>query len=195
MHWCSINKRTELFTDEIRSHYDNKPSKNWITRMQAHIMGRSWRKSKFLKKVINVCVDLINPFFVNKVSCPFNYNYILQKWHTSLQPTLVKVILHTWSIIGQVNITHNKLNRNFDFSSSPRRSEFPGPANARGNNVNRNLSKVKKAGLSFEYCCLNILSFAIILYTHVWYNFNFSHTSPTNRWATCSNAGCYLWVV
>lgn len=118
--------------------------------MQAHIIGRSRRKSKVLKKAINVCVDLINPFFVNKVSRPFNYNYILQKWYISFQPTLVKVILHTGSIIGQVNITHDKLDRNFDFSSSPRGSEFPVPANAGGNSVNWNLSKVKKAGLSFE---------------------------------------------
>lgn len=96
--------------------------------------------SEFLNEVINVFVDLIRSFLMDKVCNSFHYNDLLQKWHIFLEPTLVYVFLHAWSIIGQVKVTHNKLNRNFYLSPSPWGVEFPISAIKRNKNAKGKIS-------------------------------------------------------
>lgn len=95
--------------------------------------SKSTEKSKleYFEEIINMFVSLISPFLMEKVPCPFNYNHILKKWHISLQPTFVNVIFCARRIIGKVKITHNKLNRNFNFSTSPWSSKLPVSTNTR----------------------------------------------------------------
>lgn len=98
--------------------------------------------SEFLNEVINVFVDLIRAFLVDKVCNSFHYNDLLQKWHIFLEPTLVYVFLRAWSIIGQVKVTHNKLNRNFYLCPSPWGVEFPISA------IKRNKNEKEKSVIS-----------------------------------------------
>ena len=86
---------------------------------------------KVSKEIADVFVDIISPFLVEEVPCPFNNNHLLQKRHISLQPAFVNVILGARCIICQVKITHNKLHWNFDLSTSPRSSELPVSTNSR----------------------------------------------------------------
>jgi hypothetical protein len=88
-------------------------------------------KLEFFEEIIDVFVDLISPFLMDEMTCPFNYNYILQKWHISFQPTFVNVIFGTRCIIGKIKITYNKLNWNFDLGTSPWSIELPVSTNPR----------------------------------------------------------------
>lgn len=82
-------------------------------------------RSECLKEVINVFVDLIRSFLVDKVSTSFHYNYFLQKWHVFLEPTLVYVFLGAWSVIGQVKVSNNEFCRYFYLAPCPRGGELP----------------------------------------------------------------------
>jgi hypothetical protein len=88
-------------------------------------------KLEFFEEIVDVFVDLISPFLMDEVPCPFNYYHILQKWHISLHPTFVNVISCARCIIGKVKITHYKLHWNFDLSTSPWSIELPVSTNAR----------------------------------------------------------------
>ena len=75
---------------------------------------------------MDVCIDLLWPFLIDKVGCSFNYNCILQIWHRFLETTTVNIFLYTWDAIREVQVAHNELYRHFDLQSSPWSCELPG---------------------------------------------------------------------
>ena len=86
------------------------------------------KRTRLLKEVVNVLTDLFRFLFIYKMTHTFHYNQVLQKWNVSFEPALGYIILGTERIIGEVLITHDKLDGNFYLSSSPWCGKFPVPA-------------------------------------------------------------------
>ena len=53
-------------------------------------------------------------FLIDEVSSSFHYDHLLQKWHISIEATLVYVVFHVWEIVGYVLISHYELHRHLD---------------------------------------------------------------------------------
>lgn len=84
--------------------------------------------SELFYEVINVCTDFVWFFLVYKMGYPFHHNYFLQKWYISLKTTIVYIFLHTWNVISEVQVSHDKLNRNFNWKPCPCCCELPASA-------------------------------------------------------------------
>ena len=74
---------------------------------------------------MDVLVDLICLFFLEKVANSFHHNYLLQKWHMFLQLIEGHRLIKARGIISKVQVTHNKLGRNFNLTPGPGCCEFP----------------------------------------------------------------------
>ena len=102
-----------------------KPTETWHEKMP-----RFWSKPP--DEVIYVCIDFLWPFLVDEVSHSLHYNQLLQKWHFSLEATVVYVFLDTRGIIRSVEVSHNKLDWYFYWYSSPWCQSLPASATMRG---------------------------------------------------------------
>lgn len=91
---------------------------------QAEING----PSELFDEVVNVFTDFLRLFLVEKVGYSIHYNNFLQKWYISLEATVVYIFLDSCRLISNIQVTHNKLHRNFDLYPGPRCSKLPGSA-------------------------------------------------------------------
>uniref|UniRef100_A0A7C9A0C8 Uncharacterized protein n=1 Tax=Opuntia streptacantha TaxID=393608 RepID=A0A7C9A0C8_OPUST len=61
---------------------------------------RNLESSKFIKEFLDMLADFFWFFLIDEVSNSFHYDYLFQKRHISVEPTLVYVIFHVWEIVG-----------------------------------------------------------------------------------------------
>ena len=99
--------------------------------------------------------DLFWPFLIFEVSYSFHHNQFLQEPYVSLKATIMYILLNTWSVICNVKVSHNKLDRYLDLYSSPCCCELPGSAEKKKNrtylNTFTSFNKVNKQKLNSKY--------------------------------------------
>lgn len=74
---------------------------------------------------MDVLVDLIWLFFMQKVAHSFHHNYFPQKWHMFPELIILHKFLEAHGVICKVQVAHNKLTWHFDLTPSPGCCEFP----------------------------------------------------------------------